>query len=134
MAQEILVETQIPEGRRLIERLAAEGVPVTGAGWLKESETGEWYLYLATPLVSEEGHKLAAYGRVNEVIRRLEEPLLIGPLEIMLVSPGSPVGKALRELQKRPPAPPLIRLGSSRLGDVSIDAAFVYPRVPATVG
>jgi hypothetical protein len=71
---------------------------------------------------------------LNEVIDGLTEPLKIGPLEIKVVAPGSPVGKALRELQKGPFAPPLIRLCSGRLGDRSIDAAFVYSRVLVPVG
>ena len=73
MAQATLVEMQIKQGEILIERLAHEGVAVTAAGWVKESESGDWYLYLATPLVSEGGAKTPAYRRVNAVIREMEE-------------------------------------------------------------
>jgi hypothetical protein len=59
---------------------------------------------------------------------------MIDSLEIKVVAPGRPVGKALRELAKRPASPPLMAVGEGRLGDLRIDAAFVYPRLPAPVG
>jgi hypothetical protein len=57
MGDATLVDMQLKEGQRLIDRLAQEGIAVTAAAWLKESESGDWYLYLATPLVSEGGGK-----------------------------------------------------------------------------
>ena len=62
MAQETLVGMQFKEGRRLLDRLAREGVPVTAAAWVKESESGDWYLYLATPLVAEDGGEFVFAG------------------------------------------------------------------------
>jgi hypothetical protein len=44
MAQATMVEMQIKEGQRLLGRLAQEGVAVTAAAWVKESESGDWYL------------------------------------------------------------------------------------------
>src|SRR5437660_12729851 len=73
MAQATLVEMQINEGQRLIDRLAKEGVAVTGAAWVKESENGDWYLYVVTPLVGEDGATKPAYRRVNRVIREMQK-------------------------------------------------------------
>ena len=55
MDQATLVDMQIEDGRRLVERLVGAGVPVTVAAWVKESESGWWYLYLVTPLVVGDG-------------------------------------------------------------------------------
>ena len=73
MAQAALVEMQIKEGQTLIERLTHDGIEVTAAAWVKETESGDWYLYLATPFVSEDGATKAAYRRVNAVIREMEK-------------------------------------------------------------
>ena len=50
MAQATLVDMRITEGQRLLHRLAQAEVPVTAAAWVSESESGDWYLYLVTPL------------------------------------------------------------------------------------
>ena len=67
MAQASLVEMQIIEGQTLIDRLTHEGIGVTAAAWVKESESGDWYLYLATPLVGrvDEAHLPANDGEVR---------------------------------------------------------------------
>ncbi len=71
MAEATLVDMHLKDGQRLINQLVQGGVSVTAAAWVRESDSGDWYLYLATPLVSEGGGKRAAYRRVNEVIRAL---------------------------------------------------------------
>ena len=43
MAEATLVDMQLKEGQRLIDRLAQEGVAVTAAGWVKQCESGDWY-------------------------------------------------------------------------------------------
>ena len=42
MAQATLVDMHIKDAQRLIDRLAEEGVAVTAAAWVKESESGDW--------------------------------------------------------------------------------------------
>lgn len=100
---------------------------MTAAGWLKEAEDGMWFLYLATPLVDEDGATKDAYRRVNAVIRRMPRPFWIHPLEVKMVAPASPVGKAVQELHGRFPGPSPIRVGSANLGGVAIEGAYVYP-------
>jgi hypothetical protein len=134
MDQRPLVEMQIAEGRHLLDRLAGEGVAVTAAGWVKESEGGPWFLYLVTPLVSEEGPKRPAYRRVNEVIRQMPQFLWVHPMEIKVVGPDSSVGKAMRDLIKRYPGAPLIPYRDASLGGLSIEGAYIYPPSPAPVG
>ncbi len=73
MDQGTLVAMQIEDGQRLIDRLVGEGIAVTAACWAKESESGQWFLYIATPLVGEDGAKRPAYRRVNTVIREMQK-------------------------------------------------------------
>jgi hypothetical protein len=134
MDQGTLVATQIEDGERLIHRLTGEGVAVTAAGWVKESESGQWFLYLVTPLVGQDGVRRPAYRRVNTVLLQMPQPFWVDPLEIKVVGPDSSVGKAMRDLHRHYPRPSPIRYGGAQLGDMSIDGAYLYAPVPASVG
>jgi hypothetical protein len=134
MDQAVLVDEQIQDGRRVIERLGAEGVPVTAAAWVKESEGGPWYFCIVTPLVTEDSGVRPAYRRVGPLIRQMPQPCWVDPLEIRVEAPDSEVGKAIRDVAGRRPGPVPTPYGSVRLGGLSIDGAYVYPPVAAPVG
>lgn len=131
MDQVTLVEEQINDGKRLIDRLTEEGVVVTAACWIKESESGRWYLIIASSLVGEDGARREAYGRVNEVIRQMPQPFGVDFFDIKVVAPSAPIAEAVANLYKRYPGKGPIRYGDYRLGDVSVEGAYIYPPVPA---
>src|SRR5262245_26966629 len=116
MDQGTLVEMLIDDGNRLIGRLVEEGFPVAGACWLRGAEDGQWFVYIATPLVDAGGGTKAVYRLVNTVIRQMQPPFWINPLEIKLVGAGSPIGKALKDLHGKYPGPSPIRYGGTRFG------------------
>ncbi len=93
MDQGTLVGDQITEGQKVIGRLVENGVPVTAACWMKESDGGIWFLYLVTPLVGEDGGTRPAYRRINDVIRALPQPLGIDPFHIKAVGPSEPAAR-----------------------------------------
>jgi hypothetical protein len=132
MDQGALVEMQIEDGRRLLERLVGEGVPVTAATWVKEDVDGPWFLYLVTPLVREDGPTRPAYRRMIAVIREIPQPFWVDPMEIKVVGPDGPVGKAIQDLHRQYPGRSPMWYKGARLGDVSIEGAYVYPPVSAT--
>jgi hypothetical protein len=128
MAQATLVEMQITDGQRLIDRLIREGVAVTAAGWVKESESGDWYLYLATSLVGEGGGTTPAYRRLIAVIRAMqEEGFWIDPFEIKAIGPHNPIARDMVAHRGRRPAPIPTRFRGARLGELSVEEAFLYP-------
>ena len=129
-----MVDPQIQDGRRLLERLGAEGIPVAAAAWVKESEGGPWYLYIVTPLVTEDSGSLPVYRRLIPVIRQMPQPFWVDPMDFKVVAPDSAVGKAIRDIAGRRPGPVPLPYGSARLGGLSIDGAYVYPAVAAPVG
>lgn len=132
MAQATLVEMQIKEGQRLIDRLTKEGVAVTAAAWVKESESGDWYLYLATPLVTDDGGKRPAYHRVNEVIRELQkEGFGMDPFAKKVIGPHDPIAADLVANRDGRPGGPPTSFRGSRLGDLAVEEAFIYPQ-PST--
>jgi hypothetical protein len=131
MAQATLVEMQIKEGQILIERLAHEGIAVTAAGWVKESESGDWYLYLATPLVGEDGGTKAAYRRVNALIRKMEEEGFgMDPFDKKVLGPHDPIAMDMVAHREARPAGPPTRFRGNRLGELAVDEASIYPPLP----
>ncbi len=131
MDQATLVEVQIQDGKRLIDRLVEEGVRVTAAAWIKEGDGGMWYLYLATPLVTEEEGKEPAYGRVNEVIRQMPAPFWVDPFDIKVVSPKHRIAQAIADVNRRQAWSSALRYGfeGRQVGGVGIDSAYVYPSI-----
>jgi hypothetical protein len=124
-----LVEEQIRDGQKLVEQLNGEGVPVSAAAWVKESEGGQWYLYLVTSLVREDGATKPAYRRVTGVIRRLQgDGLWIDPFEVKVIGPTDPVGEAIVEAQQRYPGRMATRYAGASLGGLSIEGAYIYPQ------
>ena len=66
-----LVKKREDDGRRLIGLLAERNIDVTVAAWVKTSEEGTWFLYIATEEVDKKG--LAnAYREVYGLLRSIE--------------------------------------------------------------
>jgi hypothetical protein len=129
MDQIPLVTEQIDAGRKVVERLMQNGIPIPAAAWVKESDLWQWYLYLVTPLVGPEGATTPVYHRINAILRAGPQPPEVDLFHIKVVDPTEPVGKAILEAQKRR-VRPWDDPGSS-LGPVSIDGAYFYPPLVA---
>jgi hypothetical protein len=121
-----LVEAQFNDAQKLLDRLAEDGIAL-GAAWVKESDAWQWYLYLVTPLVGEDGGTRSAYGRVLEVFRAMPQPFAMDPFQLKVVGPWESVGKAILTAQRSHPGRGPIPYGGFRLGEMSIDGAFIYP-------
>ncbi len=130
MDQKVVVGQQFEEGRLFIEHLMRGGFPVTAAAWLKETESGRWYLYLATPLVGENTGTRAAYRRKNELIRN--ERFGIGPLEVKVIGPHNPIAQAMIAARDRCSSRVSICwFRGDRLGPLEVDEAYIYPTIMA---
>jgi hypothetical protein len=124
--QVALVERQIDDGRKLVEHLVQSGFPVTAAFWLNASEASRWYLYIASPVVDQEGRR-KAYGRVFAALSKKPEPVWIDPFEIKVVTTTSPMTQDVLAAQRAHPGKQPIRYRGTRLGPVSVEAAYLYP-------
>jgi hypothetical protein len=127
-----LVDEQIHDGQRFIDQLREHGFPVTVSCWLRTSEDGQWWLYLVSPVVAEVGLR-EAFMRTHPIFWGMKPPLALNRLTVTLVSPNEPIGKALTELQRRPWGQCGGHYGYDgvRLGDLSIDGAYLYPPAEA---
>ena len=143
MDQDTVVSEQTESGRRLKEKLSADGFDVRVAFWMKPTDEEKWYLYLASPFVDENGPTVA-YRRVFDVMRKMPD-LWIDPLEVRVIGINDSLTEAvLAVTQPKVPDSPfavrnpkrypgMTRFGGSTLGGVSIVGAYIYPPLPARV-
>ena len=103
-----LVDELIDDGRRLIDRLVQENIPVVMASWVKPVEEDRWSLYIATPLLDEKG-ATRAYREVYRVLRSLGNPWVTDS-DISLVGQDDPITRDVLAIKRRfqgdcPPVP-----------------------------
>jgi hypothetical protein len=130
MDQGALVEGQIDEGRKLIERLSQSHFDMTAAFWIKNSEDGQWLLYIASKVVDDKGLR-AAYKDSHEAIKT-EDLRWIDPFELRLIGAADPITKDVLDIQRRDPAQMPTRYRGPQLGNVAIDQAYIYEPVATT--
>ncbi len=125
MDQSALVEDRIDDGRRFIERFAANGQSVRAAFWVKTVEEGIWFLYVVTDLVDREG-PTAAYRAVHSALQQLREPS-VSSSEIKVISPNNPIAKDVLAAMARYPGRLGTRFGGNSLGSMAIEQIHIYP-------
>jgi hypothetical protein len=125
MDQSTLVEDQIDDGRRFVERFAADGNPVQAAFWVKTAEEGLWFLYVATEIVDREG-PAAAYRAVHAALRKLGESW-VPSSEIKVISPNNPVAQDVLAVMARHPGRLATRFGGKTLGSIAVEQTYIYP-------
>ncbi len=103
MDQASLVEHQIDDVPRLIDRLKGDAFPVKAAFWLFTSEADQWFLYLVSDVVDQTG-TFEAYKIVYRSMRQLAD-LWINPFEVKLVGPDDPIARAVMEPSSCPARP-----------------------------
>ena len=127
MDTESLVDNLIDDGQKLAEEVSQRGFPVTAAFWLRASEDDRWYFYIVSPVVDKEG-LAQAYRRLHPLVRGVPEPMWIDPLEIKLIGPSNPIAQDVLAIHGRAPGPRVspIRWGGKRLGNISVEGAYLY--------
>jgi hypothetical protein len=140
MDQDTVVIEQTKSGKPLIETLQANGFDIRLALWAKPADTDRWYLYLASPVVDEQGPR-TAYRLVHGVLRQAPD-MWIDPLEIRVVGLDDSFTIAASEavrpkvpnssfaVQDPKPFPGKTRLSGATLGGVELDGAYIYPPPP----
>lgn len=125
MDKSALVGDEISDGRRFIERFAADGNSVEAAFWVKTDEDELWFLYVVTDLVDLEG-PAAAYRAINESLKNVGE-CWITSSEIKAIGPRNPTAKDVLAIMARYPGRLPARFGGRTLGSMSVDQLYIYP-------
>jgi hypothetical protein len=122
MDQGPLVEERIVDGRRFVERFAADGNPVQAAFWAKAEEE-YWFLYVVTEQYERDG-PAATYRAVGTSLDKLGASSLSGS-EIKAIGPHNPIAKDVLAIVARHPG--RLVTGSRTLGSVAFEQTLVYP-------
>ena len=130
MDQNSLVTEHIHEGQNLVDQCIAEGVDVTAAFWIKLSEDGQWYLYIATRVVEDKG-LAAAFKAVYGALQRMSTSIGLDSLEdLKVIGATNPITANVLDIQTRYGAPLATRYRGNQLGKISIQEAYLYPPRP----
>jgi hypothetical protein len=133
MVKTVLVESDIEDGRRLLgemDRPATGTTPisVSAALWLYTSESLEWRLLIATPLVEEKGPR-AAYSVIQKVLRSLKPPVGLALQNISVVKPSDILIRSLRKAIQIGPRSNGVRFARNMVGGTYIEDSYIY-RLP----
>lgn len=142
MVKTSLVEKDITEGRRFLEALKGPAVFTIGrrrvvdlpashfrvkaAFWMYLPESHEWRLFIATPLVDEQGPQ-ATYRDLRAALLAANPAVLDLSLQnISVVSPKDPLVKALQNAMKIDPETSGVRMTRTTLNGAYVEEAYVY--------
>lgn len=120
-----LVENQIEDGQKLLDRLSESDFSVRAACWVKPIDEDRWSLYIATPVVDEKG-AAQAYREVYRVLRSIEN-VWITDSDIKLIGETHPITNGLLDILKRSNGKISTRSRRPLLGEFPIEEAYVYP-------
>jgi hypothetical protein len=124
VGQSTLVEEWIADGRRFVERFAADGNPVQVAFWGRTIEAGDWYLYVATDLYDRDG-PLASYRAVQTSLSKLGDSA-VSNSEIKVISPKNSIVREVLAAMSRHPGQSLVTNTTMQYWS-DIDEEIIYP-------
>jgi hypothetical protein len=120
-----LVANRIADGRRLIDVLIQNEIPLTAVAWVKTSEEGDWYLYIATARADKIG-PARTYGEIYEALGSLRGTS-ISVSDVKLVSGDNPITKDILAIRERYPGTSPTRSRRNQLGQVAVEEVYIYP-------
>jgi len=127
MDQELLVKEQVEAALRFLREFS-KYAPIKSAAWLRETDSGRWYLYVVSDSITDQNVDVA-YGEVLRIAGALEKPR-IDPFRVRIIAGNSSVADRILEIQQRhetgtTPAPwqPLEPLGAedAHVYDMPVD-------------
>jgi hypothetical protein len=124
MGQGSLVSEETDAGAELVRRLDSD-IPVQAAFWVKDSEEGRWYLYIASDQIDDKNVKVA-YGEVLRLAARIDSPYL-DPFQVKLIPTSDPLAQAALSLHRRYPGTVATRLGGQNFGGSGVEGVYIYP-------
>lgn len=132
MDQGPLLIDQIDAGARLLGEFQ-KYMPVQAAFWLKESDEGEWSLYVESDRITADNFDVAC-GEVVRIAGVLRDPFF-DPFQVKLIGTDDPLAKGAWDIQRRYPGRVATRFHGKVFGDLPVEEVYIYPSpipVPAT--
>lgn len=125
MDKTVLVEKDIQEGKELIEALDKADFQVQAAMWFYFTDSDEWRLLIASPLVEKNGPK-KAYSFIQSVLTHLSPPTGISLKDISTLSPAHHPISLLRVAIRTGPGISGIRFAGNVVNNILIEDAYIY--------
>ena len=129
MDQGPLVSEQIEAGAKLASEFDKR-TPLHGAFWLKESEDGQWFLYLASDQINDSNFDLA-YGEVVRIKGRGPH-LWLDPFQVKVIGAENPVARAVLAIQQQFQSGAAMRLRNRMIGGINVEEVYIYA-IPVSV-
>jgi hypothetical protein len=95
------------------------------AFWLKESEGGQWHLYLVSDQIDDSNFDLG-YGEVLRLLDRGPN-MWLDPFQVKVTGVEDPVAKDVIAIQQKYPGRLATRARNRVLGGISVDEVYIYP-------
>jgi hypothetical protein len=124
MDQGSLVIEETDAGAELVRQLN-QYTPVKAAFWLKESEEGRWYLYIASDQIDDKNLR-RAYGEVLRLANQIPSPYL-DAFQVKLVPASDPLAQAALSIHRRYPGNLATRFGGTNFGGMGVEGVYIYP-------
>jgi hypothetical protein len=124
MDQGPLVGEETDAGAELIRQFD-KFIPIKSAFWVKGSDEGRWYLYIASDHFDDKNLD-DAYGEVLRLAGRMASAYL-DPFQVKLIASSDPLAEAVSNIHQRYPGNSATRFGGQNLGGMSVEGAYIYP-------
>ena len=124
MHEDLLVDQQ-EDAEKLVNALKSAGLTIPTYFWVKSADVHRWYFYIVSPNVTQNG-EAATYREVHTATQSLKFRSAFNTYDVRLITPNSPLNKAVSSLQQKHGANLATWYGGLQLGDMEIDQAFFY--------
>lgn len=124
MDKTTLVAPDLEGGRSIVEALEEKGIEIDVAGWLQDSETGVWKLFISSPKGGETGVKPIAQAILASLPRLAHPDLDLDNFAI--ASPHERIVRDLKQLVRTGDELQMIRLYDLHLGGREFRSARIY--------
>ncbi len=126
MAKEVLLESDITAGARLIEELDKKGADVSAALWFFDPDLSEWKLLLVSPTFEKNG-LTASYTMVSEVISSIGDVNKSISIDNMkIVKNNDPMMRLLKGIVRTGKGLNTIRMTSNMMNGIYVQDALIY--------
>jgi hypothetical protein len=119
-----LVTEQIDAGEWLVREFSKR-IPVQAAFWLRERDSGDWYLYLGSDQINDSNFD-HAYGEVLRVVAP-QQSLWVDPFQVKVIALDAPVAKAALDVMRKYSGKAPTRYHGRHFGGLSVDEVYIYP-------
>lgn len=132
MAEKILVDDQIDDGQKIIDQLLADGIDITVAFWVRP-DGGSWNLYIASPGFNKRKPLEASRAFYNSV-SKVKDLTILPWVDTQMIDDQDALARDAIKIAERKGTKGPIRYRGTRLGDLGLSRAYIYPRtqVPAS--